>query len=698
MSHDGTRADSPLPPGAGRLWRWLAAMVISIAARTRLKIVFVGPRRFRLSPGTLVVMNHKKDWDGPAMAPYLFFSGGPGAPNRSLSFLVRGDLNRPGFLPTFFFRHRPALGFFLRKLSLTPITRALGIRVVPGLGDPEAGGRRDRVAEIRAHLADAATQLDKGGCVLLAPEGQLTPDGSLCRLSGALVRLAAHAQVLQPITLTYDLTARRTRLFIRVDEPVGSPRAMAPKDIEKLTAHRLRGGTVFALGQVVAVLEKAGLPAQLLHRREKTLAVAAAARETARALVEAGCQVDQWLIHSTPKEIEGRLRWWLKNRAFLPEGSPGSLAYCGHEAEDGLSTLPAEKHREVEAVARAMAAAVAAPAGTVPAAAPQTPPAARRGIPQPVLELILGLATVAAVVLGLRAVSFQEIIQAMGQMDASWVFWAVVFQLAGYAARVPVWQALLHDSPTQLSAREAFDLYVAGSFINMLVPFRGGDAARVVYLTREANLGWLRAGALVASEHAFDLVIITGYGLAGLFLTRAAPAWARRTVLIFTAGTVAAVTVLLLLRPLARLMKHKGQAVLAALAVPGDALRNPHTRAELLAGITLTNLAGPASTIALFRAAGLAVPAGPFLIATALVTIGVGMPLTIGNLGTYELIFSAVYGLFMGYSTRSLVPVAVVLHASGLALLAVLGPAALMHLGREIMQNPGTAARHETAH
>jgi len=698
MSDAPTRRCEEDAAGVGRpAVRALVAMLLWAASRIRFRLTVMGARRYQDAPGTLVVMNHQTDWDGPVLASLILlwsiFRARPGGAARRASFLTRGDLDRPGFIADYLIPNRRWSRILFGRVSLKPIVDALGLRCVPNLGDRAAGPRSERVRRVHEALDRAAAELAGGGCVLLAPEGQFSPDGALAPIRGSVARLGPHAKLVQPVTLTYDHTAgRRPGLFVQFQEPI-TIRA-GGRGLEEEVAVRLRAGRVFALGQIVGILLAAGLDPVQAAAASSGEILAAGVRSTAEALREAGLSVDPGLLRAGTLDIARRWRSWLRragstgDSGSIARGVMGSMDYWRHEAEDGLSVLADDERRRVLVAAAAAAKAVAA------AGIPLRPEGRPRTLlgqgrtewlqrwMRPVGAAAVFAATLLALRLMFRKVPAGEVVATVQEMSLPWLVAASGLNLLGYLARVPVWLAFLEGTPHPASRREVFDLYVGGAFINNFVPLRGGDLARVIYLARQFRLGWEQALSLIATEHVLDLVVIAGYGVVGLILTPSAPAWAGRVVIGFLAAAAAIVGVLIILgRAGARRRLRKGLPM--ALALPGRALLDGSTQHRVILGTLGANLAGPLTMLGFFRAAGLSAPLGPLLLASAVMTIGVGLPLTFANLGTYELIFAAVYTGFTGWPMDKVVSVAMVSHLVGLATVAVLGGLSFAHLGLE---------------
>jgi len=109
----------------------------------------LGPRRFPLEPGTLVVITHRRETDVPIVAPALYFGTG-GLANRGnrLHFAARDDM----FLPGFFAGFPPSLPLRVRR-ALYPLGVARWLPVVNVF--PIRSARVARLGEVLAERPQA---------------------------------------------------------------------------------------------------------------------------------------------------------------------------------------------------------------------------------------------------------------------------------------------------------------------------------------------------------------------------------------------------------------------------------------------------------------------------------------------------------------------------------------------------------------
>jgi hypothetical protein len=140
-------------------------------SRTAFRVRYVGPKRFRLRPGTLIVATHRKESDVPMIAPRLYF-GGSLWKHRSegMHFAARDDMFLRGFFGGFPPELSPrmrrlffplSVGRFLPRVAVHPISSASTARLVELLEDG-ADEPLEKVAPERLLPAFAERAAERG--------------------------------------------------------------------------------------------------------------------------------------------------------------------------------------------------------------------------------------------------------------------------------------------------------------------------------------------------------------------------------------------------------------------------------------------------------------------------------------------------------------------------------------------------------
>jgi len=109
--------------------------------------------------------------------------------------------------------------------------------------------RAESLRTIEKQLQDCADILNNGSICLLAPEGQLSPDGRFWPVRSGLYRLlsmtSADVKIL-PINTTYDfMTQKRMRIYISIGEEMSVNRELPKIKLEKLVQK-----SIVSLGRV----------------------------------------------------------------------------------------------------------------------------------------------------------------------------------------------------------------------------------------------------------------------------------------------------------------------------------------------------------------------------------------------------------------------------------------------------------------
>ncbi len=259
---------APHPPWWGKLIRYWLALSFPIAGHLLYDLTVVGLENFTNSPGTLIIANHKTDFDIVLLAPVIFWSHRGRGPAGRIAFVAAERMFLPGYLSDYIL-HRPdwlrrliypanlsavlkairayPIGYLhSRKLKAhlsavlktagdIPIGAALSkpvTDVIPGVSPNTPISRILRwrhhtaldqewefsvlspklrkelriqhIEEIISSLSQFAAILDEGDAVYLAPEGGLETDGKFNEAKAGLSRLISMAR--DPIVLPVNLT------------------------------------------------------------------------------------------------------------------------------------------------------------------------------------------------------------------------------------------------------------------------------------------------------------------------------------------------------------------------------------------------------------------------------------------------------------------------------------------------------------
>ena len=347
-------------------------------SRAAFRVRYVGPKSFRLRPGTLIAATHRKETDVPMIAPELYFRASLWK-HRSerMHFAARDDMFLRGFFAGFPPEMSPrvrrllfplSVGRFLPRVEVHPISSASTARlfelldaspetpvadVIParllaplrerGLADsaraedalrgeyadllwqPVSRGEGPepfwsaRAARATADFRELVGLMRAGHSLLVFPEGRPSPDGEIGPLRrglGALVRRGKPERIL-PVTLAYDPLVRgRTEVVIAFAETVPPPY----EGLENAVLERLKRNTALTAGQFVAHELSAG--------REPHPAAFAAELESARAL---GRPVDPALPDPARRAAK------LAEARIAAETKPDELPFLAREFETARS-------------------------------------------------------------------------------------------------------------------------------------------------------------------------------------------------------------------------------------------------------------------------------------------------------------------------------------------------------------------------
>ena len=348
-------------------------------SRSAFRVRYVGPKSFRLRPGTLIAVTHRKETDVPVVAPELYFRASLWKHRgEGMHFAARDDMFLRGFFAGFPPELSPrarrllfpvSVGRFLPRVAVHPISSASTARlfeVLDGSRDrpaaevvPErllaplrarglAGSARaedalrgeyadllwepvsrgegpDRFWSARATRATADFRelvglMRAGKSLLVFPEGRPSPDGEIGPLRrglDALVRRGKPERIL-PVTLAYDpLVPGRTEVVLVFADTMPPPH----EGLENAVLERLKKTTALTAGQFVAH--------ELSEGREPHPAAFAAELESWRAL---GGPVDPRLADPAARVAK------LAEARSVAEEKPEEIPFLAKEYETARSS------------------------------------------------------------------------------------------------------------------------------------------------------------------------------------------------------------------------------------------------------------------------------------------------------------------------------------------------------------------------
>jgi len=163
----------------------------------------------------------------------------------------------------------------------------------------------------QAHLGALAAELAAGNMVVLAPEGNVSPDGWLQRFRSGLVRLlkAVPGAEVVPVGITYDvLVPGRPRAFLRVGAPLSGLSERPRREIVQTVRRHLAGLNTVTLAQLLGwvLLDELDSQVAALDRAE----LARRVWRYAAALAAEGYALDRQLLEPSQFEraLASRLR------------------------------------------------------------------------------------------------------------------------------------------------------------------------------------------------------------------------------------------------------------------------------------------------------------------------------------------------------------------------------------------------------
>lgn len=277
-----------------------------------------------------------------------------------------------------------------------------------------------------------------------------------------------------------------------------------------------------------------------------------------------------------------------------------------------------------------------------------------------------------------RELDWAQVAAALAGGDYGWVLVGVLAIVGTFFARVWRWRALLWRSDLRLWP--AMTALLAGQAANMVLPMRGGDLVRAVWVRPESGTGGSEALGSVALEKVWDLLALWLCGLLLLVLVPL-PGWFSRSTW-STAAMLVVGGVLLwaglrwqetLFRWAARVLAFFPAGWDAALlprmqrlARGLTSIRNADASARVFLWTLVNWFLGGVANWAVMHAFGVAQPVGALFLLVMLM-VGSAVVPTPARLGVYEGICVVSLGLF-GVPYDVALAIGLVLH------LVVMGP------------------------
>jgi uncharacterized protein (TIRG00374 family) len=295
-------------------------------------------------------------------------------------------------------------------------------------------------------------------------------------------------------------------------------------------------------------------------------------------------------------------------------------------------------------------------------------------------------------ILMLKQTSLQEVRGLLRGFTIGRLGVALAILLASYLVRGLLWQTMLKPVKEDLRFANALSGYILSTSINNLLPFRLGELARAALIKRQERVKLPAALAAIAAERVIDLSTFAALILTSSLLLIGPggyPIWLRSILILIGALLVAWLMAVamasrwekgpssLLTRLPTRL---RGCAsLLTSHLMEGATGIARHPRYALRA-VALSSLSGllQISFVALyFDSGGYELPIPAYVFGGLTATLVASVPLTLGNVGTYEAAFAAAFSL-LGVEPQRLLPLILAMHLTQLVVISLAGAVVLL--------------------
>ena len=236
------------------------------------------------------------------------------------------------------------------------------------------------------------------------------------------------------------------------------------------------------------------------------------------------------------------------------------------------------------------------------------------------LRLAVFVAVTVAIVVAARRLDWTHALALLGTAQPGWLAAAIFFNLAILAVWALFWRALRPDGETPVAYGRMFEIVSVASSLMNTVPFGGGHASSVVLLIRRGNTTSRGALSVLALDQLGEGVTkVCVFLLVGVLLPL--PPWMRAGIITASLG-VGALFI--------------GVMLVSRLTTELAVVRNWRRSAKALGCVMLMKAAEACAIAAVQYAFGVDVTFGGTLLVLAAVILGTMLPLSPGNLGTYE--------------------------------------------------------------
>ncbi len=239
---------------------------------------------------------------------------------------------------------------------------------------------------------------------------------------------------------------------------------------------------------------------------------------------------------------------------------------------------------------------------------------------------------------------------------------ALLINLATLPAQALRWRMLFYPDQRDLPMMRLFNGVVLAQMLNILIPARLGDVARIYSIGTRPGIDRVRIFSTIVVEKALDLCAVAG-AIMILLCAVSLPPWLRDSGKALLAGSAVILTLVFVLARRGGLLLSWGKR--RAQTLPGrwgaivsrlgnsalnglSAVRHAHSQIQLWSMTVLIMLLAAATNYALFLSFGLRLPPISALFLLIVLQIGVAPPSLPGKIGVFN------YLVVLGLSVYSI--------------------------------------------